>query len=137
MPGRRTLLTRLWVLGSVAYGGVRALLVWRYLSGYGVNPWWFAVVELSSSLAYGWTSARLVIALIDRSWSRLWWLGPATLVAYAAPDVYVFATVGEMPDGLLGTVITIVVVSSVLAVVTVAREVIRGRRASRNPLDIP
>lgn len=129
MPDRRRFLARLWILGSVAYGGLRALLVWRYLSGYGVNPWWFAVVELSSSLAYGWTSSRMVIALVDRKWSTLRWMAPATLVAYASPDVYVFTTVGQMPDGLLRTVVTIVAISFVAATVTVTREVVRGRRA--------
>ena len=127
VPGRRSFIARLWLLGSVAYGGLRALLVWRYLSGYGVNPWAFAAVELGSSAVYGWTSARLVIALVDRSWPVLRWLAPATLVAYAAPDVYVFATVGSLPDGLLRTVVGIVGVSFVVAVITLAREVLRAR----------
>lgn len=129
MPDRRSFLARLWLLGSVAYGGLRALLVWRYLSGYGVNPWGFAAVELGSSAVYGWTSARVVIALVDRSWAALRWLAPATLVAYAAPDAYVFATVGSLPDGLLRTVVGIVVVSFVVAVLTLSREVVRGRSA--------
>lgn len=124
---RRSLLTRLWLLGSVAYGGLRALLVWRYLSGYGVDPWVFAAVELASSAAYGWTSAWLVIALVDRRWGALRWLAPGTLGAYAAPDIYVFATVGSLPDGLLRTVVGIVIVSAVVAAGTLAREVVRGR----------
>ena len=129
MANRRTLLSRLWVLGSVAYGGLRALLVWRYLSGYGVNPWGFAAVELGSSLVYGWSSARLVLALVDRRWPALRWLAPVTLAGYAAPDAYVLATVGTLPDGLLRTVVGIIVVSLVLAVITLVREVRRGRAA--------
>ena len=129
MDARRTLLSRLWILGSVAYGGLRALLVWRFLSGYGVNPWVFATVELSSSACYGWGSARLVTHIIDRHWRALRWSVPATLAAYAAPDAYVLAAAGSLPDGLWATIISVVVVSAVLAVFAIAREVRRARAA--------
>ena len=128
MDARRTLLSRLWVLGSVGYGALRALLVWKFLSGYGVNPWVFAAVELVSSAGYGWASARLVIHVIDRRWSALRWSAPATFLAYAVPDAYVFSAVGHLPDGLRATIITIVVVSVTLASVALAREIRRGRR---------
>lgn len=128
MDARRTLLSRLWVLGSVAYGGLRALLVWKFLAGYGVNPWVFATVELSSSAGYGWASARMVTHLIDAKWRSLGWSAPLTLVAYAAPDAYVVLAVGHLPDGLWATVITVVSVSAVLATVALVREVRRGRR---------
>jgi len=121
------LLSRLWILASVAYGGLRALLVWKFLSGYGVNPWVFASVELSSSAGYGWASARLVAHVVDRQWTGLRWSAPATLVAYAAPDGYVFLAVGHLPDGLWVTIITIVSVSAVLATVALVREIRRGR----------
>ena len=127
MARQRETLARLWLAGSVAYGGFRAVLVWRYLSGHGVDPLAFAAVELGSSVAYGWTSARLVVALVDREWSRLRLLGPVALVSYAAPDVFVLTTVGGLPAGLLRTVVTIVAVSSVAAVATLVREVRRGR----------
>lgn len=124
-------MARLWILGSVAYGGLRALLVWRYLSGYGVDPVWFAVVELGSSLVYGWASARLVLTLVDRHWRGLGLWAPATLVSYATPDAYVLVTVGHLPDGVLRTVVSIVVVSFLVAVMTLVREVRRGRAPVR------
>lgn len=129
MVTRRETLSRLWVAVSVAYGGLRALLVWRYLSGYGVNPWWFAIVELGSSVGYGWASARLVLAVVDRRWASLRLLAPATTLAYVAPDAYVFATVGRLPDGLWRTLVTIVAVSFALAAAALVREVRRGRAA--------
>lgn len=137
MDARRTLLSRLWVLGSVAYGGLRALLVWKFLSGYGVDPWVFAVVELASSAGYGWASARLVIHIIDRRWHGLRWSAPATLVAYGAPDAYVLATVGTLPDGLLRTVLAVVTVSAVLAVFAVVREVRRATVRARAGAGVP
>lgn len=130
MTPRRTLLSRLWLLGSVAYGGVRALLVWRFLSGYGVNPWGFAAVELGSSALYGWASARVVLAVVDRSWGLLWRVGPLAVGTYAAPDIFVFATLGHAPDGLVRTLVGIVGVSALLAAVALVREVRRRRAAA-------
>ena len=127
MAPRRALLSRLWLLGSIAYGGVRALLVWRFLSGYGVNPWAFAAVELGSSALYGWASARVVLAVADRSWGLLWRAGPLSVGAYAAPDAFVFATLGHAPDGLVRTLVGVVVVSALVAGVALVREVRRSR----------
>ena len=127
MVPRRALLSRLWLLGSIAYGGVRALLVWRFLSGYGVNPWAFAAVELGSSALYGWASARVVLAVADRSWGLLWRVGPLSVCTYAAPDAFVFASLGHAPDGLVRTLVGVVVVSALVAVVALVREVRRSR----------
>ena len=127
MARQRETLARLWLAASIAYGGLRAALVWRYLSGHGVDPVVFAAVELGSSVAYGWASARLVIAIVDRQWPRLRWLVPATVLAYAAPDAFVLTTGGRLPDGLMRTVVTIVAVSFMVAVATLVREVRRGR----------
>lgn len=127
MAPRRALLSRLWLLGSIAYGGVRALLVWRFLSGYGVNPWAFAAVELGSSALYGWASAKVVLAVADRSWGLLWRVGPLSVCAYAAPDAFVFATLGHAPDGLVRTLVGVVVLSALVAVVALVREVRRRR----------
>ena len=124
---RRMLLSRLWILASVAYGGLRALLVWKFLSGYGVNPWVFGTVELTSSAAYGWASARLVAHVVDRDWRALRWSAPATLAAYGSPDAYVFLSVGHLPDGLWASIVTIACVSAAVAVVALVREVRRGR----------
>ena len=129
MTTRRTLLSRLWVLGSVVYGGVRAFLVWKYLAGYGVNPWGFAAVELGSSAAYGWASAKVVGSVVDRRWRDLRVTGPLAACLYAAPDVYVFATIGQAPDGMVRTLVGIVAVSALIAGIALTREV-RNRRAA-------
>lgn len=107
--------------------------MWRYLSGYGVNPWGFAAVELGSSALYGWASARVVLTIVDRAWGSLWRVGPLAAAAYAVPDAYVFATLGHAPDGLVRTLVGIVGVSAVAAVVTLSREVRRRRNVTVPP----
>ena len=114
-------------MASVLYGIVRTLLVWRFLSDYGVRPLAFGAIELASSALYGWASARLVLAIVDRRAL----LRPAalTLVGYLAPDVYIFASAARFPSDLLATVVGIAVASLVISAIGLARS-IRVRRRS-------
>lgn len=126
MPGRRTFMTRIWLIGSIAYGLVRAFLVRRYLSDYGVNPWGFTAVELSSSAVYGWTSIRLVLDTVDSDWRRLRTHAPLAFVSYFAPDAYVFMSAGRMPPDLFATVVTIVAVSALVTASMLMRSIRRA-----------
>ena len=132
MPARRTFVTRIWLFGSIGYGLVRAFLVRRYLSDYGVNAWGFTAVELSSSAVYGWTSIRLVLDTVDSDWRRLRLHGPLAFVSYFAPDAYVFMTAGRMPPDLYATVVTIVVVSALVTALMLSRSLNRARRVRAN-----
>ena len=131
MQNRRATLSRLWVLGSVLYGLVRVLLVWRFLSGFGVNVAAFAVVEASSSLAYGWFSSRAVLAVIDGH------LRPAvrnalpTVLAYGTPDVFVFLSAGRLPGGLRNTLLGMVTVTAAVTLTGLVLQVRRGRTARK------
>ena len=117
------MLTKGWIVASIVYGAVRTVLVWRFLSDYGVDPIVFAIVELVSSALYGWASARLVIALIDRDRAARRSRALLTLIGYIAPDIYVFASAGRFPGGLLVTVVVIAVVSALLTAFGLVRSV--------------
>jgi hypothetical protein len=60
MLDRRAQLERGWILVSIAYGGLRAALVWKFLSPHGVNPYVFGAIEFSSAALYGKSSATVV-----------------------------------------------------------------------------
>ena len=130
MQNRRTTLSRLWIVGSLLYGLVRVLLVWRFLSGYGVNVAWFAAVEATSSLAYGWFSSRAVLAVIDGNWRAALRSATPTVVSYGAPDAFVFLSVGRLPGGLRNTLVGVVTVTAAVTLAGVVLQVRRGR-ASR------
>ncbi|NBQ45848.1 MAG: hypothetical protein EBU37_07290, partial [Actinobacteria bacterium] len=87
----------IWIVGSVAYGGVRIALVWRYLQRFGVNLWIFSFIELLSSLIYGISSAHVVKTGLRRAWlaMRKWFL--IAVASYFAPDIYVFASARDLP----------------------------------------
>lgn len=95
MDTRRAHFERVWILVSVAYGGLRAALVWKFLQKYGVNPYVFAGIEFTSAAVYGKSSVTVVGAVIDGPWNRIRsWL-PLAFLAYFAPDAYVFGECGE------------------------------------------
>ena len=129
MNTRRVNLERGWILVSVAYGGLRAALVWKFLRKYGVNPYVFAGIEFSSAAIYGKSSARVVGAVIDGAWKRIrLWL-PVALLAYFAPDGYVLLSAGKLPGDMLAILLAMVCVTLVLTGVGVGGQIRRGRRA--------
>lgn len=129
MADRRAVLERGWILASVLYGGLRTALVWAFLREYGVNTWVFAAVEVASSLAYGISSARVVGAVVDARYGLLRTWAPLALVAYFAPDAYVFSSAGRMPDNVLTVVIGVFVVALVVTAIGMIAQLRRGRRS--------
>ena len=127
MTTRRARFERVWILISLAYGGIRAALVWRFLRRYGVNPYVFGSIEFASAAAYGRSSARVVGAAIDGVWTRLRaWL-PVAIVSYFAPDAYVLLSAGQLPGDMLAILISFVCASLALTGVAVGSQVRRGR----------
>jgi len=129
MGDRRTQLERGWILVSIAYGGLRAALVWKFLSRYGVNPYVFGAIEFSSAALYGKSSAKVVGAVVDGAWNRLRpWL-PVAVLSYFAPDAYVFLSAGRLPNDMLAILVSVVCVTLVLTGVGIVTQVRRGRTA--------
>lgn len=115
------------------YGLGRATLVWRYLSGYGVNVAVFSTIEALSSLMYGWASSRFVLAIIDGDWRVVMTMSAPALASYAAPDVFVFISVGDVPAGIWRTLMGIIIVTACVTVMGVVLQVRRGRREQGQP----
>ena len=129
MDTRRVNFERGWILISVAYGGLRAALVWKFLRKYGVNPYVFAGVEFTSAAIYGKSSAQVVGAVIDGAWKRIRsWL-PLALLTYFAPDGYVLLSAGRLPSDMLAILLAMVCVTLVLTGVGIWSQIRRGRRA--------
>ena len=129
MDTRRANLERGWILVSVAYGGLRAALVWRFLRKYGVNPYVFAGIEFTSAAVYGKSSATVVGAGIDGAWNRIRsWL-PLAFLAYFAPDAYVLLSAGRLPGDMLAILLTMVCVTLGLTGIGIAGQIRRAKRA--------
>jgi len=123
----RSKLERLWIVASLAYGGLRTAIVWRYLKEYGVNVYAFGFVEFSTAAIYGLSSARIVGAVVDRNKRGLMRWSPIALTSFFAPDVFVFLSAGEMPASLLEVLISVVVGTTLLGIVSLVSQVRKAR----------
>lgn len=121
-----------WFLGVAAWAAFRITMVGTWLSDYGVNTWIFAAVEISSSIPYGYGSARFVRALVEKqNRSALSW-GVITAAGYVAPDVYMLTAGRSMPPTTYVIIIFIVLCLALVSVGMLIRqykELLSSRRA--------
>lgn len=127
----RQVLERGWVVVALAYGVVRIALAGKFLTEYGLSVKAFSVVEILSSLLYGFAGVHLVRSVVASDRRRTWWWAFAALVGFAAPEVYVFSVVRRLPMTLIMILVGIVVVSAVLAVLAL-RTKLREEREARS-----
>ena len=123
--GRLGPLGRLWVLATVAYGGLRVFLVGTFIADYGLNIVAYACIEIISSATLGVSTARLTRNYRSRHESD----GPRNnkvllalaIGAYFAPDTYILAFAHRMPARVLVPVLVIVSAGTVSAIVKFRR----------------
>jgi len=125
---RQTILVRMWVALVMLWAALRILAVDVWLVGYGVNIWWFAVIELTSSVIYGLSSARLVRALTirHRKDSAKW--GALTLIGYVLPDTYMLSAGRAMPIATYAIVILFSIFFAIIALVRTRSSVVKAVR---------
>jgi hypothetical protein len=121
-------LERLWIVGSVAYGGLRIFVADRTVRRYGVNIWAFAVVEL-----YGLGTARVVGALVDRRRDQVMRWAPLAAGAFLAPEAFIVVSGRRMPTVVYAVVGLVVLVMGTVAVVSLTRKVRAGRQLVQSP----
>ena len=123
---RRILISGLWLVVVLSWSVVRIVVVSFWLSQYGISTVVFAVVELISSAIYGVASAQTVLAIIDKSRNNAKSWGAVCVVAYLAPDVYIFSAGKSLPLMSYVVIVGLIVVLGVAAVVDLRRRIIRA-----------
>ena len=116
---------RLWVALVMLWAGLRILSVEIWLVGYGVNIWWFATVEVLSSILYGVSSARLVTELSARRRNNSAKWGILTLIGYVLPDTYLLSVGRAMPLATYLVVVSLAVAFAVIALVRTRASVMK------------
>jgi hypothetical protein len=122
---KRMIFARLWVALVMVWAGLRILAVELWLVGYGVNIWWFAVIEASSSILYGVSSARLVKELSARRRKNSAKWGSLTLIGYVLPDTYLLSVGRSMPLATYVVVASLAFVFAIIALVRTRNSVMR------------
>lgn len=115
---RQTIIGQMWVALVMLWAGMRILAVEIWLVEYGINIWWFAVIEVLSSILYGLSSARLVRALAARYRKDAGKWGALTLLGYVMPDTYLLSVGTAMP---LATYVIVVLLALIFAAVALVR----------------
>lgn len=77
-------------------------------------------------------SSRLVLAIIDDKWKRAGLSLAPTLLAYGAPDVYVFVAVGHLPEKTWRILVFIVTTSTFITLAGITRKIIQGQDNRRS-----
>ena len=126
---KRRLLERLWVVVVIAYGAVRAIVVWKALGQYGVNPWIYLVLDVTSSWPYAVATARLVTSVIDREFSRARSWGVLAAVTFLIPDLYILVVARHVPTEVYAIIIAIISLLALLAILSLFIKIRNGRRA--------
>ena len=128
---KRRLLERLWVIVVIAYGAGRAIVVWKALGQYGVNPWIYLALDVTSSWPYAVATARLVTSVIDREFSRAKSWGLLAAVTFLIPDLYILAVARDVPTQVYAIIIAIISLLALLAILSLIIK-IRNERRARN-----
>lgn len=99
------------MVAVMAWSCVRIAAVQFWLSDYGINTAVFAVVELVSAYVYGASSARLLIAVIDRQRKMAFKWGIVTGGMYLAPDLYVLFAGNALPSTAYVAIVLLLVLT--------------------------
>ena len=118
----QTILERSWVGVALAYGLIRILLADRFLAEYGLSTKVFALIELTSSLLYGFALVHVVRNFAVEEHGRTIRWGMVALIGFASPDIYVFAKIRKVPTSLVVILVVIVVLSLVASIVAVRKK---------------
>lgn len=100
-------LGQLWSLGVVVLCAARAVIIWPTLTTYGIDPWWFLILDVGTAPAYGVGQAMGVKLLRDPERpvrQALPWIA-MVLISFLAPYLYVLRSAGHLPGYVVGVVL--------------------------------
>jgi len=120
---RRRMLSRAWAIVVIAWAFGRTLVVWAAVGDYGINPWWYLLIDLSCASVDAFTTPKTVLALVDAKHADAALWGSASFVAFVMPDVYIFLATDKLPESIIIIVCVVIVATLTLTIVGVRRKV--------------
>jgi len=109
LKSRQMTLSATWVVLVLLWSVVRICAVSVWLSDYGISTKIFAVIEISSSLIYGTSSAKAVLQHINKQRRSVFFWGFVAFFSYITPDAYVLINGRSMPTGFYIVIVLLVV----------------------------
>ncbi len=126
---KRQVLTRVWAGVVIAWSIVRTIIIWAALGDYGFNPWIYLSIDLVCSTIDAFTTPKMVLCFIDDRFKSAMKWASISLIAYIAPDVYIFEGTRTLPTKVIVVLCVVIAGMFSLATITVMRKVRIGRAA--------
>lgn len=124
---KRQLLSRVWAAMVIAWSLIRTVIIWAALGSYGFNPWIYLGIDLACSSVDAYTTPKMVLHFIDDHYRPALRWGVFSLVAYIAPDVYIFEGTRTLPTRVILILCLVIAAMLTIAVATVVHKVRVGR----------
>ncbi len=128
---RRKRLSRTWAGIVVVWSLIRTGIVWAAVGDYGLNPWIYLSLDLSSAIVDAFTTPRMVLSFIDDHFKQAIKWAFISLVAFIVPDLYIFLGTRTLPTRIIVVVCLIIGLTLTIGVIGVVRRVRRGRNERR------
>ena len=127
VPRRIKLWERLWASSILIYTFVATYFVWKTMSKYGVNWFIFFLLDAVTSWSYGISTARIVVALIEKNRSALSkWVWVAG-ISFIAPQLYIIAVARRVPHNDYVTIAIIIGALALFALFSLGSELRKAR----------
>ena len=124
---RRKRLSRTWAGIVVVWSLIRTVIVWAAVGDYGLNPWIYLSLDLSSAIVDAFTTPRMVLSFIDDHFKQAIKWAFISLVAFIVPDLYIFLGTRTLPTRIIVVVCLIIGLTLTVGVIGVVRSIRRGR----------
>ena len=128
---RRRRLSRTWAGIVVVWSLIRTVIVWAAVGDYGLNPWIYLSLDLSSAIVDAFTTPRMVLSFIDDHFKQAIKWAFISLVAFIVPDLYIFLGTRTLPTRIIVVVCLIIGLTLTVGVIGVVRRIRRGRNERR------
>lgn len=128
---RRKRLSRTWAGIVVVWSLIRTVIVWAAVGDYGLNPWIYLSLDLSSAIVDVLTTPRMVLSFIDDHFKQAIKWAFISLVAFIVPDLYIFLGTRTLPTRIIVVVCLIIGLTLTVGVIGVVRRIRRGRNERR------
>lgn len=125
------MLSRTWAGVVVAWSLIRTLIVWAAVGDYGLNPWIYLAIDLSSACVDAITTPRMVLSFIDDHFRKATKWAFISLGAFIVPDLYIFLGTRTLPKRIIVLIVAIIVVTLTVGVFGIVRKIRVGRAARR------
>ena len=118
---------RTWLILVITWAFIRAIFINNFFGKYGVNPWAYFVVDLTSAIPYAIYSGRAVIDFLNKDWLSIRKNAILGFIFFYVPDIYVLIFAKKVPFSLLvGFLISIVIFTSI-AIWGLRRDIGKGQ----------